>query len=123
MDVLFDCIQDELEETGERSHEIKDRFQRLCDVFAKKVDRIGRFIRVMEARAAYYKGEDSRLATLGRVSENRVEKTKNLVMYFLQSREITKMEGKQFTRRWKKNSQDSVRINPLLTAQLFAKLF
>ncbi len=76
-----------------------------------KVDRIGRFIRVMEARAAYCKGESVRLAVCGRVAENKVEQTKALILYFLQSREITKMEGKQFTLRSQKNSQDSVRIS------------
>ena len=111
MDVLFDHIQDELEEAGEPSPESKARFEQLCDVFGDKVDRIGRFIRVMEARAAYCKGEASRLATRGRVAENKVDQTKALILYFLQSRDVTKMEGKQFTLRRQKNSQDSVRIS------------
>ena len=111
MDVLFDHIQDELEETGEPSQESKARFEQFCDVFGDKVDRIGRFIRVMEARAAYCKGEASRLATRGRVAENKVDQTKALILYFLQSRHVTKMEGKQFTLRRQKNSQDSVRIS------------
>ncbi len=111
MDVLFDHIQDELEEAGEPSQESKARFEQLCDVFGDKVDRIGRFIRVMEARAAYCKGEASRLATRGRVAENKVDQTKALILYFLQSRDVTKMEGKQFTLRRQKNSQDSVRIS------------
>jgi hypothetical protein len=110
MDVLFDRIQDELEETGEPSEESKNRFQQLCDVFGDKVDRIGRFIRVMEARAAYCKGESARLATRGRIAENKVYQTKAFILYFLQSREVTKMEGKQFTLRRQKNPQDSVRI-------------
>ena len=111
MDVLFDHIQDELEEAGEPSQESKARFEQLCDVFGDKVDRIGRFIRVMEARAAYCKGEAFRLATRGRVAENKVDQTKALILYFLQSRDVTKMEGKQFTLRRQKNSQDSVRIS------------
>ena len=65
----------------------------------------------MEARAAYCKGEASRLATRGRVAENKVDQTKALILYFLQSRDATKMEGKQFTLRRQKNSQDSVRIS------------
>ena len=110
LDVLFDHIQDELEEAGEPSQESKARFEQLCDVFGDKADRIGRFIRVMEARAAYCKGESSRLAARGRVAENKVDQTKALILYFLQSRDVTKMEGKQFTLRRQKNSQDSVRI-------------
>ena len=110
MDVLFDQIQDELEESGEPSQESKDRFHQLCDVFGDKVDRIGRFIRVMEARAAYCKAEATRLTVRGKVAENKIDQSKALILYFLQSRELAKMEGKQFTLRRQKNSQDSVRI-------------
>ena len=98
MDVLFDHIQDELEEAGEPSQESKDRFQQLCDVFGDKVDRIGRFIRVMEARTAYCKGEAARLATRARIAENKVEQTKNLVMYSRVAR----------SRRWRASSSLSV---------------
>ena len=45
------------------------------------------------------------------MQRTRSNKTKLLVLYYLQSREITKMEGKQFTLRCQKNSQDSVRIS------------
>ena len=39
--------------------------------------------------------------------------TKALVLYFLETRSLTKMEGPQFTLRRQKNSQDSVKIkNP-----------
>lgn len=110
LDCLFDHIQDELEETGEVSPESKQRFDQFCDAFGEKVDRIGRFIRIMEARTAYCKSESARLATRAKVAENKVEQTKALILYYLQSRAITKMEGKQFTLRCQKNSQDSVRI-------------
>jgi len=111
LDILCDTMQDELEETGEASRESIERFHRFCDAFGEKVDRIGRFIRVMEARAAYCKAEAARLVARGKSAENKVEQTKLLVLYYLQSREITKMEGKQFTLRCQKNSQDSVRID------------
>jgi hypothetical protein len=111
LDVLFDQMQDELEETGVASPESVERFHTFCDAYGEKVDRIGRFIRVMEARTAYCKAEASRLTARGRSAENKVEQTKALVLYYLQSREMTKMEGKQFTLRCQKNSQDSVRIS------------
>ncbi len=113
LDILFDTMQDELEETGEASQESIERFHMFCDAYGEKVDRIGRFIRVMEARSAYCKAEAARLSARGKSAENKVEKTKSLVLYYLQSREITKMEGKQFTLRCQKNSQDSVRISDL----------
>ena len=39
-----------------------------------------------------------------------VERTKNMVLYYLLSRDLKKIEGQQFTLRAQKNSQDSVRI-------------
>ena len=113
LDVLFDTMQDELEETGEASQESVARFHMFCDAYGEKVDRIGRFIRVMEARAAYCKAEAARLTARGKSAENKVEQTKLLVLYYIQSRggAFTKMEGKQFTLRCQKNSQDSVRIS------------
>jgi len=111
LDVLFDQMQDELEETGVASPESVERFHAFCDAYGEKVDRIGRFIRVMEARNAYCKTEAARLTARGKSAENKVEQTKALVLYYLQSREMTKMEGKQFTLRCQKNSQDSVRIS------------
>ena len=111
LDLLFDTMQDELEETGEASQESIARFQTFCDAYGEKVDRIGRFIRVMEARSAYCKAEAARLIARGKSAENKIEQTKLLVLYYLQSRGMTKMEGTQFTLRCQKNSQDSVRIN------------
>lgn len=111
LDSLFDTMQDELEENGVASPESIARFHAFCDAYGEKVDRIGRFIRVMEARTAYCKTEAARLTARGKSSENKIEQTKALVLYYLQSREMTKMEGKQFTLRCQKNSQDSVRIS------------
>jgi len=113
LDILFDTMQDELEETGEASQESIERFHMFCDAYGEKVDRIGRFIRVMEARTAYCKAEAARLVARGKSAENKAEQTKLLILYYLQSHEMTKMEGKQFTLRCQKNAQDSVRINDL----------
>ena len=110
LDVLLDQMQDELEEKGVASPESVVRFHAFCDAYGEKVDRIGRFIRVMEARTAYCKAEAARLVARGKSAANKVEQTKALVLYYLQSREMTKMEGKQFTLRCQKNSQDSVKI-------------
>jgi hypothetical protein len=111
LDLMFDRIQDELEENGEPSPESLERFQAFCDAYGEKVDRIGRFIRVMEIRTAYCKDEAARLMARGKTAENKVIQTKNLILYYLQSRQLTKMEGKQFTLRCQKNSQDSIRIS------------
>jgi hypothetical protein len=113
IDLMLDLMQDELEEDSEISEESRDQFHRFCEAFGQKVDRIGRFIRVMEARQAYCKSEAARLAARGKTAENKAAQTKALVLYFLETRGLTKMEGPQFTLRRQKNSQDSVKIkNP-----------
>ena len=95
LDMLFDQMQDELEENGVVSPASIERFHTFCDAYGEKVDRIGRFIRVMEARTAYCKAEAARLTIRGKSAENKVEQTKALVLYYIQSRggAITKMEG------------------------------
>lgn len=113
IDLTLDQMQDELEETGAIGEESWNRFQSFCEAFGQKVDRLGRFIRVMESREAYCKAESARLTARARAAENKVAQTKSLVLYFLESRNLTKMEGPQFTLRRQKNSVDSVRIqNP-----------
>ena len=111
LDSLLDQMQEELEEDGEVGPESMARFQQFCEAFGEKVDRIGRFIRVMEARAAYCKAESARLGARAKSADNKVEQTKSLVMFYLASRNLVKMEGKEFTLRRQKNSQDSVRIH------------
>lgn len=110
IDGLLDGMQEELEERGEITEESREQFQMYCEAFGQKVDRIGRFIRVMETREAYCKSEAQRLAERAKTAANKVAQTKSLVMYFLASRKLTKMEGPLFTLRRQKNSVDSVTI-------------
>ena len=86
------------------------RFQQFCEAHGEKVDRIGRFVRMMEAREQYCRSEAARLADRARAAAGKVERTKNMVLYYLLSRDLKKIEGCQFTLRAQKNSQDSVRI-------------
>jgi len=86
------------------------RFQQFCEAHGEKVDRIGRFVRMMEAREEFCRSESARLADRARAVAGRVERTKNMVLYYLLSRDLRKIEGYQFTLRAQKNSQDSVRI-------------
>jgi len=113
IDLTLDQMQAELEEMGAIGEESRNRFQSFCEAFGQKVDRLGRFIRVMESREAYCRAESARLTARARAAENKVAQTKLLVLYFMESRNLTKMEGPQFTLRRQKNSVDSVRIqNP-----------
>ena len=110
LDVLLDEIEEEIESHGEASAELMGRFQQFCEAHSEKADRIGRFLRMMEARVQYCRSEASRLQERARSGERKATQTKYMVMYYLKSRELKKIEGREFTLRIQKNSQDSVRF-------------
>src|ERR1700719_10428 len=71
LDALLVQIQDEIEEQGEASAEAMERFQLFCQAMDVKIDRIGRFLRIMETRAEYCKKEAARYAAGRRRAENK----------------------------------------------------
>jgi hypothetical protein len=110
LDTLLDEIEEEIENHGEASSELMDRFQQFCEAHSEKGDRIGRFLRMMEARVQYCRSEANRLQERARSSERKATETKCMVMYYLKSRDLKKIEGREFTLRIQKNGQDSVRF-------------
>ena len=110
LDGLLEEIQEQVESEGEPSEDLVARFQQFCEAHGEKVDRIGRFVRMMEAREQFCRSEAARLSERARAAAGKVDRTKNMVLYYLLSRDLKKIEGHQFTLRVQKNSQDSVRI-------------
>lgn len=110
LDGLLEEIEEQVEQEGQASEEMVARFHQFCSAHGEKVDRIGRFVRMMEAREQYCGSEAMRLADRARATAGKVEKTKNMVLYYLLSRDLKKIEGYQCTLRVQKNSQDSVRV-------------
>jgi hypothetical protein len=110
LDGLLEEIEGQVESEGQAAENLVARFQHFCEAHGEKVDRIGRFVRIMEAREQYCRSEAARLADRARATAGKVERTKNMVLYYLLSRDLKKIEGYQFTLRAQKNSQDSVKI-------------
>jgi hypothetical protein len=111
LDFLLDEIQEASEtDDGDVHADLLARFQEYCDAHVEKVDRIGHFLSVMAWRAQFCRTEATRLHERARAAENKVEKTKSMVLYYLRSRDLRKIEGREFTLRAQKNSQDSVII-------------
>lgn len=113
LDLLLEEIQEEAEDVGESnvSPELVARFQEFCHAFDHKVDRIGQFLISLNARAEHCRSQAARLSERARVSENKAARTKQMVLYFLASREINKVEGLETSLRRQKNSQDTVIIH------------
>jgi len=110
LDGLLEEIEGQVESEGQAADDLVARFQQFCEAHGEKVDRIGRFVRMMQAREQYCRSESARLADRARAAAGKVERTKSMVLYYLLSRDLKKIEGYQFTLRAQKNSQDSVRI-------------
>ena len=110
LDTLLDAIQEQSENGEPVSDDLVARFHEFCRAHGEKVDRIGRFVRMMEAREAYCRSEASRLADRARSAAGKVERTKAMALFYLMSRDLWKIEGQQFTLRIQKNSHDSVKI-------------
>ena len=53
LDGLLEEIQEQVESEGRASEDLVARFQQFCEAHGEKVDRIGRFVRMMEAREQY----------------------------------------------------------------------
>jgi hypothetical protein len=112
LDLLLDEIQEQTTTEGEEDipAELMFRFQQFCDAHYEKIDRIGRFLTLMEWRTQYCKAEAARLYERARTAESKADRTKIMVLYYLSSRGLRKIEGREFTLRVQKNGQHSVHI-------------
>ena len=110
LDSLLDEIEEQTAQDGEPARELVARFQEFCSAHGEKVDRIGRFLCKMEAREQFCRSEAARLSDRARAAVGKVERTRSMVLYYLMSRDLKAIEGREFTLRAQKNSQDSVRI-------------
>jgi hypothetical protein len=110
LDDLLEEIQLHAEAGGEVPQELMVRFHGFCQSHGEKVDRIGRFVRTMESREQHCRNEAARLGDRARATANKVERTKSMVLYYLLSRDLKRVEGQEFTLRIQKNSQDSVKV-------------
>jgi hypothetical protein len=108
LDMLLEQIEDEIEEHGEASREAMERFEVFAKAMNVKVDRIGRYLTLMETRATYCRKEAERYATRAKRAESKIDRTKSMVLYYLQSHHLKQVESDAFTLRSQKNSQDSV---------------
>jgi hypothetical protein len=110
LDSMLDQIEEEAEENGTASPELLERFRQFCEAESEKVDRIGRFLTLMDSRLKYCRQQAEHFQKRARTADAKVVNTKNMVLYFLMSRGLKKIEGKEFTLRMQKNSQDSVEV-------------
>jgi hypothetical protein len=113
LDFLMEQIEDEIEESGEVSKEAMDRLELFCQAMNVKVDRVGRYLAVMEVRAEHCRKEAARYTARAKRAQSKIDRTKAMVLYYLESHDLKQLETEDTTLRRQKNSQDSVLVtNP-----------
>ena len=90
-------MEDEIEEHGKASKESMDRLQVFAEAMNIKVDRIGRYLSVMEKRATRCKKESARFAARAKRTEIKIGRTKQMALYYLESHNLARLEADETT--------------------------
>ena len=99
------------ENNGELSEELRQALLDYCEAFGTKVDNIANYIKSQEYEARNAKAEIDRLQARQAAAENKVERLKGLLKYFMETRGIPSMKGRLNTISLRKNSQDSLVVD------------
>jgi len=109
---------------GEIPDELRQALLDYCEAFGAKVDNIANYIKAQEGEARNAKIEIERLQARQAAAENRVERLKNLLKYFMDTRGLRNMKGRLNTISLRRNSQDSLIVEaPDGIPSEFCKLF
>ena len=105
------------EEAADNSGEIPDELRQAlldyCEAFGAKVDNIANYIKSQEFEARNAKTEIDRLQSRQAAAENKVERLKGLLIYFMDARGLRSMKGRLNTISLRKNSQDSLVVDSI----------
>jgi hypothetical protein len=82
-----------------------------CEAFGTKVDNIANYIKSQENHARNAKREIDRLQSRASAAENKIERLKGLLKYFMQTRNLLTLKGRLNTISLRNNSQDSLIVN------------
>ncbi len=96
---------------GEIPEELRQALLEYCEAFGAKVDNIANYIKSQEFEARNAKTEIDRLQSRQAAAENKVERLKRLLKYFMESRGLLCMKGPLNTISPRKNSQDSLVVD------------
>ena len=94
--------------SGELPEELRQALLDYCEAFGAKVDNIANYIKSQEFEARNAKTEIERLQSRQGAAENKVERLKGLLKYFMETRGLRSMKGRLNTISLRKNSQDSL---------------
>ena len=116
---LMDCVEDAAEE-GEIPQLLLDEINDYLEAFRTKVDRIAGYCRWQESIAAICGEEAERLSARKRAAERRVSRLKDMLLAFMMSRGLKKLEGEKAAIGLQANSTPSLVVDdPLQIGECF----
>ena len=109
LSLLIESATDEAaNNSGEIPSELRQALLDYCEAFGAKVDNIANYIKSREFEARNAKTEIDRLQARQAAAENKIDRLKGLLKYFMESRGLRTMKGRLNTISLRKNSQDSL---------------
>ena len=112
LSILMESATDEAaNNNGEISEELRQALLDYCEAFGAKVDNIANYIKSQEFDARNAKAEIDRLQSRQAAAENKVERLKGLLKYYMETRGVLRMKGRLNTISLRKNSQDTLIVD------------
>ena len=112
LDLLVQSAQEQAEaNNGEITEELRNALVEYVEAFGYKVDRIANYIKAQRAEAETAGREAERLAARQRAAENREKRLKSMLVYYMASRELRRLQGSLNTITLQNNSQPSLVVN------------
>jgi hypothetical protein len=112
LSLLMESATDEAANNdGEIPEELRQALLDYCEAFGAKVDNIANYIKSQEFEARNAKSEIDRLQSRQATAENKAERLKGLLKYFMETRGLRNMKGRLNTISLRKNSQDSLIVD------------
>ena len=95
LSILMESATDEAaNNNGEIPEELRQALLDYCEAFGAKVDNIANYIKSQEFDARNAKAEFDRLQSRQAAAENKVERLKGLLKYFMETRGLLRMKGR-----------------------------
>ena len=117
---LMDQVADAAADGQEPPSELIEEINKYIDAFQSKVDRIAGYLRWQESIASICGAEAERLSARKKSAEGRVSRLKNMLLHFMLSRGLKKLEGDRAAIGLQPNSAASLVVDdPLKIGECF----
>lgn len=111
---LMDRVADAAADGQEPPAELIEEIDEYIEAFQSKVDRIAGYLRWQESIASICGAEDERLSARKKATEGRVSRLKNILLHFMLSRGLKKLEGERAAIGLQPNSAASLVVDDAL---------